>query len=180
MSTNFEKISSNKVKLTFVVPAEDFDKALNQAYLKDRSKINVPGFRKGKAPRAVIERMYGEGVFYDDALDAIFPALYAEAIKEHNIDVVDRPQVDVQEIGAGKELKFTAEVFVRPDVTLRENKNLHIEIYRSAVGYGYAIVKADNGTWQEDDDSRGTNDGGLWDTYEEALEAGIIKALSLL
>ena len=61
MSTNFEKISSNKVKLTFVVPAEDFDKALNQAYLKDRSKINVPGFRKGKAPRAVIERMYGEG-----------------------------------------------------------------------------------------------------------------------
>ena len=90
MSTNFEKISSNKVKLTFVVPAEDFDKALNQAYLKDRSKINVPGFRKGKAPRAVIERMYGEGVFYDDALDAIFPALYAEAIKEHNIDVVNR------------------------------------------------------------------------------------------
>ena len=87
MSTNFEKISSNKVKLTFVVPAEDFDKALNQAYLKDRSKINVPGFRKGKAPRAVIERMYGEGVFYDDALDAIFPALYAEAIKEHNVDV---------------------------------------------------------------------------------------------
>ena len=128
MSTNFEKISSNKVKLTFVVPAEDFDKALNQAYLKDRSKINVPGFRKGKAPRAVIERMYGEGVFYDDALDAIFPALYAEAIKEHNIDVVDLPQVDVQEIGAGKELKFTAEVFVRPDVTLGEYKNLTVEV----------------------------------------------------
>ena len=128
MSTNFEKISSNKVKLTFVVPAEDFDKALNQAYLKDRSKINVPGCRKGKAPRAVIERMYGEGVFYDDALDAIFPALYAEAIKEHNIDVVDRPQVDVQEIGAGKELKFTAEVFVRPDVTLGEYKNLTVEV----------------------------------------------------
>ena len=127
MSTNFEKISSNKVKLTFVVPAEDFDKALNQAYLKDRSKINVPGFRKGKAPRAVIERMYGEGVFYDDALDAIFPALYAEAIKEHNIDVVDRPQVDVQEIGAGKELKFTAEVFVRPDVTLGEYKGVAVE-----------------------------------------------------
>ena len=107
MSTNFEKISSNKVKLTFVVPAEDFDKALNQAYLKDRSKINVPGFRKGKAPRAVIERMYGEGVFYDDALDAIFPALYAEAIKEHNIDVVDRPQADV---------------------TLGEYKNLTVEV----------------------------------------------------
>lgn len=63
---------------------------------------------------------------------------------------------------------------------LRETKNLHIEIYRSAVGYGYAIVKADNGTWQEDDDSRGTNDGGLWDTYEEALEAGIQEVLKLI
>ena len=63
---------------------------------------------------------------------------------------------------------------------LRETKNLHIEIYRSAVGYGYAIVKADNGTWQEDDDSRGPNDGGLWDTYEEALEAGIREALKLI
>ena len=63
---------------------------------------------------------------------------------------------------------------------LRETKNLHIEIYRSAVGYGYAIVKADNGTWQEDDDSRGPNDGGLWDTYEEALEAGIKEALKLI
>ena len=63
---------------------------------------------------------------------------------------------------------------------LRETKNLHIEIYRSAVGYGYAIVKADNGTWQEDDDSRGTNDGGLWDTYEEALEAGLQEALKLI
>lgn len=63
---------------------------------------------------------------------------------------------------------------------LRETKNLHIEIYRSAVGYGYAIVKADNGTWQEDDDSRGPNDGGLWDTYEEALEAGLVECLKLI
>ena len=63
---------------------------------------------------------------------------------------------------------------------LRETKNLHIEIYRSAVGYGYAIVKADNGTWQEDDDSNGTNDGGLWDTYEEALEAGLVECLKLI
>lgn len=63
---------------------------------------------------------------------------------------------------------------------LRETKNLHIEIYRSAVGYGYAIVKADNGTWQEDDDSKGTNDGGLWDTYEEALEAGLVECLKLI
>ncbi len=128
MSTTFEKISSNKVKLSFVVPAEDFDKALNTAYLKNRSKISIPGFRKGKAPRNVIERMYGEGVFYDDALDAIFPELYSAAVKEHNVDVVDRPQVDVQEIGAGKDLKFTAEVFVRPDVTLGDYKTLTVEV----------------------------------------------------
>ena len=128
MSTTFEKISSNKVKLTFVVPAEKFDEAVQKAYIKDRSKINVPGFRKGKAPRKVIENMYGEGVFYDDALDMIFPEVYAEGLKEYNVEVVDRPQVDVQEIGAGKELKFTAEVFVRPDVELGEYKALTVEV----------------------------------------------------
>lgn len=128
MSTTFEKISSNKVKLTFVVPAEDFDKALNAAYLKERSRINVPGFRKGKAPRAVIERLYGAGVFYDDALDAIFPEVYAAALEEHDVNPVDRPEVNVEEIGAGKDLKFTAEVFVRPDVTLGEYKNLTVEV----------------------------------------------------
>ncbi len=128
MSTTFEKISSNKVKLTFVVPAEKFDEAVQKAYIKNRSKINVPGFRKGKAPRKVIENMYGEGVFYDDALDMIFPEVYAEGLKEYNVEVVDRPQVDVQEIGTGKDLKFTAEVFVRPDVELGEYKALTVEV----------------------------------------------------
>ncbi len=128
MSTTFEKISSNKVKLTFVVPAEDFDKALNTVYLKERSRITVQGFRKGKAPRAVIERVYGAGVFYDDALEAIFPELYQAALVEHNVEPVDRPEVNVEEIGAGKDLKFTAEVFVRPDVTLGEYKNLTVEV----------------------------------------------------
>ena len=77
-------------------------------------------------------------------------------------------------------VEFLCPVLYVAQKWLRETKNLHIEIYRSAVGYGYAIVKADNGTWQEDDDSRGTNDGGLWDTYEEALEAGIQEALKLI
>lgn len=128
MSTTYEKISSNKAKLSFVVPAEEFDAAMNKAYLKERGKITIPGFRKGKAPRAVIERMYGEAVFYDDALDIIFPDAYQAAVKEHDLHPVDRPECNVDEIGAGKDLKFTVEVFVRPDVTLGQYKGLTVEV----------------------------------------------------
>ena len=81
MSHTYEKISSNKAKLTFVIPAEQFDEAMNKAFLKNRSKINIPGFRKGKAPRKMIENMYGEAIFYDDAFEAIFPDAYEAAVK---------------------------------------------------------------------------------------------------
>ncbi len=127
MSSTFEKLSSNKVKLSFNVEPEKFEEGLKRAYRKMVSRINIPGFRKGKAPMKVIEAHYGEGVFYEDALDEIFPEIYQEAVKEHNLDVVDRPeQLDVQQIGRGKELQFTLEVFVRPDVTLGAYKNLGI------------------------------------------------------
>ena len=91
MSHTYEKISSNKAKLSFVIPAEQFDEAMQKAYLKNRSRINVPGFRKGKAPRALIERMYGEGVFYDDAMELLFPDAYEAAVKENGLKPVDRP-----------------------------------------------------------------------------------------
>lgn len=133
MSATYEKVSSNKAKLSFTVPAEQFEAAMQKAYLKNRGKINVPGFRRGKAPRKLIETMYGEGVFYDDAFQMIFPDLYDEAVKENNLQVVDQPEVDVQEIGEGKDLVFSCEVFVRPDVTLGDYKGLTVAVTKQTV-----------------------------------------------
>ena len=124
MSSTFEKLTSNKVKLNFVVSAEDFDKALATAYSKNVKRFNIPGFRRGKAPRHVIEMHYGPSVFFEDAFDEIFPVVYSEAIKEHNVEPVDRPELDVTQIEKGKDLIFSVEVFVRPDVVLGDYKNL--------------------------------------------------------
>ena len=136
MSYTYEKISGNQAKLTFVVPAEEFDAAVQKAYLKNRAKINVPGFRKGKAPRFVIQNMYGKGVFYEDALDAIFPDMYENAIEAEKLEPVDRPSmadINWDEVETGADLKMTIEVYVYPDVTLGEYKNLTVEIERRTV-----------------------------------------------
>lgn len=124
MEFTTEKISGNQVKIAFKVPAERFDQAMQQAYLKNRGRINVPGFRKGKAPRKLIENMYGEGVFYDDAFDDIFPEAYKQVVEQDDLRPVDQPSLDIQQIGAGKELQFSVEVFVRPEVTLGAYKKL--------------------------------------------------------
>ncbi len=127
MSHTYEKVSGNKAKLSFTIPAEQFAEALHQAFLKLRNRINVPGFRRGKAPRKMIETLYGESIFYDDAFEILFPDAYRAAIKEYDLKPVDQPQIDLDEIGAGKDLKFHLEVFVRPDVTLGEYKGLAVE-----------------------------------------------------
>ena len=127
MSHTYEKVSGNKAKLTFTIPAEQFDEAMQKAFLKLRGRINVPGFRKGKAPRRMIETLYGEGIFYDDAFELIFPDAYEAAVKEYDLHPVDRPEIDLDEIGSGKDLKFHLEVFVRPDVKLGEYKKLTVE-----------------------------------------------------
>lgn len=124
MSVTTEKLSSNKVKLSFNLTAEAFDEAMQKAYHKIKGRVNVPGFRRGKAPRKLIESMYGETIFYDEAFDALFPEAYRAAIEEHDLHPVDQPEVDVQQIGTGKELQFTAEVFVMPDVTLGNYRKL--------------------------------------------------------
>ena len=128
MSTTVEKISSNKVKLSFDIDAAQFDATMDKAYIKVRGQVTIPGFRKGRAPRKMIENMYGgEGVFYDEAFELIFDEVYGPAIDENKLEVVDRPQVDIQQIGTGKNLQFTCEVFVKPDVTLGEYKGVEVK-----------------------------------------------------
>lgn len=127
MSSTFEKLTSNKVKLNFVVSAEDFDKALATAYSKNVKRFNIPGFRRGKAPRHVIEMHYGPSVFFEDAFDEIFPVVYSEAIKEHSVEPVDRPELDVTQIEKGKDLLFSVEVFVRPDVVLGDYRGIEVK-----------------------------------------------------
>ncbi len=126
---NYEKVASNKAKLTFTVPAEQFEAAMTKAYNQNKGKINVPGFRKGKAPRNVIENMYGKFVFVEDAMDIVFPEMYEAAIKENDLTPVDRPEMtDMGEYVKGQDMTFTVEVFVRPDVTLGDYKGLTVEV----------------------------------------------------
>ena len=127
MSTTVEKIASNKVKLSFDIDSAKFDEAMAKAYLKVRNQVTIPGFRTGKAPRKMIETMYGEGIFYDEAFELIFDEVYGPAVEENHVEVVDRPEIEIPEIGAGKNLKFTCEVFVKPDVTLGEYKGVAVK-----------------------------------------------------
>ena len=133
MSHTYEKLSGNKAKLTFAIPAEQFDEAMQKAFLKNRGRINVPGFRRGKAPRRMIETLYGEGIFYDDAFEILFPEAYEAAVKEFDLHPVDQPEISLDQIGSGQELQFHLEVFVRPDVTLGEYKGLEVEVEKQTL-----------------------------------------------
>ena len=114
-------------KLTIEASAEDFEKAIQKVYLKARGRINIPGFRKGKAPRKLIEKMYGTGVFYEDAANDLIPTAYAEALKDCDLEIVSRPEINVTQIESGKPFIFTAEVAVKPEVTLGEYKGVEVE-----------------------------------------------------
>ena len=118
MSVQVEKLENNMAKLTIEVSAEDLEKALESAYKKQKNKISIPGFRKGKVPRAVIEKVYGAGMFYEDAANELMQKNYPSAVDESGVDVVSRPVVDIVQIEQGKPFIFTAEVAVKPEVTL--------------------------------------------------------------
>ena len=126
MSVQVENLEKNMAKLTIEVTAEDLEKALNAAYQRQKKNISIPGFRKGKVPRAMVEKMYGPAVFYEDAVNSLIPQEYAKAADESGLDIVSQPEIDVVQIEKGKPFIFTAEVAVKPEVTLGEYKGLEV------------------------------------------------------
>lgn len=127
MSTNLEKLENNIAKLRIEVGPEKFEEGMKYSYNKNKSRINIQGFRKGKVPRKVIEAQYGPEVFYDDAINFVIPDAYSDAIKELKLDVVSRPSIDVEKVEKNEGLVFIAEVAVKPEVTLGEYKGIEIE-----------------------------------------------------
>lgn len=127
MSVKVENLEKNMAKLTVTVDAKEFDQALVNSYNKNKNRFSIPGFRKGKVPMAMVEKMYGEQVLYDDALNEILDKTYPDAVKESGLDVVSRPEIGIDEIGKGKDLVYTATVAVKPEVTLGEYKGVKVE-----------------------------------------------------
>lgn len=126
MSATVEKLSSNQVKLTVTVSAQDFEQAMNTAYGKLKGRLTVPGFRKGKAPRKIIENYYGAGVLVEEAFNTVLPDSYDKAVEETGIQPVAQPEIDLETIGAGEDCVYTATVYVRPEVTLGQYKGIAV------------------------------------------------------
>ena len=118
---------NNKISFNIELTEEEFEKAVQSAYLKNRNKFNIPGFRKGKAPRKIIELNYGEGVFYEEALNSILPKAYEEAIEKFNLEPVDNPEIDIESMEKGKPVIISVEVTVKPEVKLGDYKNIEVE-----------------------------------------------------
>lgn len=126
MSVKVETLEKNMAKLVIEVPAEELEKALQAAYNKNKKNISIPGFRKGKVPRQMVEKMYGPGFFYEDAANMLIPVEYEKAAAECGLELVSRPVIDIEQIEKGKAFIFTAEVAVKPEVTLGDYKGLEV------------------------------------------------------
>lgn len=133
MSVQVEKLEKNMAKLTIEVPADEVEKALQSAFLKNKNRINVPGFRKGKVPRQMIEKMYGPEIFYEDAVNEMLPDAYENALEECGEDIVSSPEIDVVQIKKGEPFIFTAEVAVKPEVKLGKYKGIKLEKFDRSV-----------------------------------------------
>ena len=133
MSVQVENLEKNTAKLTIEVPAEKFEEAVQHSYNKNKGKFNIPGFRKGKAPFNMIKKMYGVGVFYEDAVDEVIDASYPDAAKESGLEIVSRPAVSIEQIEEGKAFVYTAVVAVKPEVTLGQYKGVEVQKTKSEV-----------------------------------------------
>lgn len=133
MSLQVEKLENNTAKLTIEVPAEEFDKVIQTAYQKNKNKFNVPGFRKGKVPYAMVEKMYGAGVFYEEAANELIPDAYANAAAESELEIVARPEINVTQIEKGKPFVFEAEVTLKPEIKLGKYKGVKVEAMDTTV-----------------------------------------------
>ena len=148
MSVQVETLDGSKAKLTIEVPAEEFVAAMQQAYTKNKSKFNLQGFRKGHAPQAIIEKMYGPAVFYEDAANILIPDAYAKAYEEAGVEIVSRPEIDVTQIEKGKPFIFTATVATKPVVTLGDYKG--VEVYKGDVAVSDDEITAELSKKQEE------------------------------
>ena len=147
-----EVLENKKVKLEIQVDPETFEKGMQASYLKNRKSISIPGFRKGKVPRKVLERYYGESILYEDAINEIFPRVYDEAVQETGIEPVDRPDLDIVQIGEGQDLILTAEVVVKPEVTLGQYKGIEVEkaevvVSDDEIEHQLEHLRSDNARW---------------------------------
>ena len=163
MTVQVENLEKNMAKLTIEVPAEDLEKAMDAAYQKQKNQISIPGFRKGKVPRAMVEKMYGAGIFYEDAANTLMQENYPAAVDECGVEIVSRPTVDVVQIEKGKPFIFTAEVAVRPEVTLGKYM-------------GVTVTKADTTVTDEEVaqklETERNNNARTVDVTDRAIEMG--------
>lgn len=127
MNVQVENLEKSMAKLTVTVPAADFNKAIDKSFQKNKGRFNVPGFRKGKAPQSMVEKMYGVGALLEDAVDAAIDASYPEAAKESGLDIVSRPQINLEKVNKDEDFVYTVEVAVRPDVVLGEYKGVEVQ-----------------------------------------------------
>lgn len=126
MSVQVEKLENNIAKLTIEVSAEEFDKACEAAYQKNKKKFNVPGFRKGKVPRQMVEKLYGPAVLFEDAVNSLIPGAYADAVEESGLEIVAQPDIEVTKVGKNEPMEFVATVTLKPEVTLGQYKGLEV------------------------------------------------------
>ena len=168
MSLQVEKMEKNMAKLTIEVAAEDLEKAMQNAYQKAKGRISIPGFRKGKAPRKMIEQMYGKGVFLEDAVNALIPEHYSKALAECELEIVSQPTIDITQAEPGKAFIFTAEVAVKPEVTLGDYKG--VEVPKTEITVTDEDVEADEDDDESSFDLPDVDDDDSEEDYDEDLD----------